>query len=167
MAQLLAQQFEVNGAAAILAATPAPALLAAALATLPAVIQSRIENTRHLTPILRDGADGWAAAELRYTPHQPVGRGRPRAIDFHHPQSGVGLELELSLQTVYAHDLLKLETAFANGLIQVGVVLTASKRYQEHQGFQLNPYLSFEHAAEMLRVYGPAFDAPIVILGFE
>ena len=73
--------------------------------------------TTGLTPSLRRTSDGWSATEFRYTAIQPTGGGRPRALDFFHVPSKVALELELSNQTCFSHDLLKLEVAFRASLI--------------------------------------------------
>ena len=128
------------------------------------------EFTSALTSSLRVGAHGWSATEFKYTSIQPTGRGHPRAIDFFHIPSKTGIELELSNQTCFSHDLLKMEVAFREGLINAGVILTVASNAARQLGWKggsNKAYLNFESADTFLGIFAPAITVPVVLLGFE
>lgn len=166
--KILPLAHEVNGGIALLSASPVLNLLTSALAAQSAPTQKAF--TSGLTPSLRRTPNGWSATELRYTAIQPTGRGRPRALDFFHTPSRVALELELSNQTCFSHDLLKLEVAFRSSLISCGAIMTVTRAAAralkwKHSGN--NSYLTYEGAEEFLRIFGPVLTVPIALLGLE
>jgi hypothetical protein len=124
--------------------------------------------TESLGRALRDSTQGWRARELQFTQVQHEAAGRPRAIDYFHAPSRVAIELELGNQTVFSHDLLKLEIAFRNGLIGTGVILAPTAATRESLNWNpRNSYLTHENAGTFLHIFGPALTVPLVVLGLE
>lgn len=165
--KLVARHFDINNGHARFAATEAHDLLNGALG-IPSAPLTQKEFTRTLTSALRNQADGWQKKELRYTSLQPLGRGRRRAIDFFHIKSRAAIELELGNQTVFSHDLLKLELAYRNKLIDVAVVLSATAAARHHLKWNRGKYyLTSENGEAFLRIFEPALTVPLVVLGFD
>lgn len=167
--QLVAAQHEANAGIQQFGTTPVQALIEAALQTVPAVPNQNAFTT-NLALSFHNTADGWRPNELPFTAIQPPGRGRRRAIDYHHVPSNWAVELELANQTTYSHDLLKLETAFRSGLIAAGVVLTMTARARAQVRWTIannNSYLTYETAAIWLEIFRPALTVPLVLLGID
>lgn len=168
--KLATTSYEINNGLAVLGQTAIPGLLTAALAAqqVKPTAPTQKQFTRALTASLRDVASGWQATELRYASQQTVGRGRRGAIDYFHVKEGVGVEMELGNQTVFTHDLLKLELAFKTERIAAGIILTASASARKSMDWNRgNCYLTLESASRFLPVFGPALTVPLVVFGFE
>lgn len=123
--------------------------------------------TSSISKSLRN-SPGWDSNEFQafHNITQQGGSGRKIAIDARHQADGVCLEIELSNQTAFSHDLLKLETAFLNGHCKVGVVLVLTTRARANISGHCVSYLTFSKARHWLRIYSH-LRAPIVIIGIE
>lgn len=166
--RLSLSQADANGGATLLSNSGALQQLTQSLQRVDTTTQKLF--TASLTKLLRDPTRGWRASELPYTPIQPQGRGRPRAIDFFHDVERTAIELELSNQTCFSHDLLKLETAFRHGYIMSAAIITIHDSAAHSLNWRRkgnNSYLTFETASTFLAVFAPALSVPILLRGLE
>ena len=154
---------DINKALALLQALPVCGQMTVAINA--ANRASAAQFRASLEVAWRNTAAGWSASEFRFTPIQPQGAGRPRAMDFCHVNDRVGVEL--SNQNAVTHDLLKLETAFWNNFTLCGVLLVPTLDTRVlNAWYGYDYYATYEYAEEWLRVYAPSLRSPIVVWGF-
>lgn len=155
---------DIHNALPLLQRLPAFGQMTAAINVAP--MASAAQFRASLEVAWRNTAAGWSANEFRFTPIQPQGRGRPRAIDFCNLRDRVGIELELSNQNAVSHDLMKLETAYGNNLTSCGVLVVPTVETRDaNQWYGYDYYATFEYAEEWLRIYTPSLRSPIVVWG--
>ncbi|WP_165396877.1 BglII/BstYI family type II restriction endonuclease [Sphaerotilus mobilis] len=131
-------------------------------ATLPA---STKNITSSITNSLRS-SQGWDRREFKnfYSIKKMAGAGRQIGIDARHAIDGACVEIELSNQTTFSHDLLKLETAHLNGHCKFGVVIVLTDKTRDAISGHCVSYLTFSKALHWLRIYSH-LRVPIVIVG--
>lgn len=128
-------------------------------------------TTRQITSAICGGlrgSVGWDLNEFKgfHKITQQSGSGRQIAIDARNQNDGICLEVELSNQTVFSHDLLKLETAFLNGYCKLGVVVVLTARARFKISSHTISYLTFSKARHWLQIYSH-LRVPILIIGIE
>lgn len=121
--------------------------------------------TRTLTEAFRTPPN-WSPREYPFTAIQPEGAGRRRALDFFYVPDRIGVELELGNQTVLSHDFLKLQTAFHEGRIALGVVMTWTLETRKaFSGAKArNCYLTYETAVQHFEIHRSGFNFPLALV---
>lgn len=163
--QLQPLESEANGGISVLAGTPVRALINDALKAQTGT-PSQKQFKSILSPSLRLTCNGWSPKEFPFSSQTQV-LGRPRAIDYFHQTSKTGIELELSNQTVLSHDLIKLEVAYRERRVALGVILTVSTATRKSLAWKCdNWYLTFESSQVWVNTLAKALTVPIVVLAF-
>lgn len=147
--------------------TPAKDIAKAIQLTIAKSGTTTSEITSQLTKHLRTTA-GWDSTEFKqfHSVQQPSGSGRQIAIDARFKAENVCVEIELSNQTAFSHDLLKIQTANIHKVCDVGVVIALTNSERLKLSKSSTSYLTFEKAAYWLQIYSH-LNFPIVLLGIE
>ncbi|MFG6439949.1 BglII/BstYI family type II restriction endonuclease [Roseateles sp. LKC17W] len=121
--------------------------------------------TKSITKTLRSLA-GWNKTEWKdFHPFvQSLGNKKSFAIDAFHPGSGIAVEVELSNQTAFSHDLMKLDAAYKFNKCSLGVAVALSDSLRMSLSGKTVGYLTFGKACTWLQVVGETISVPLLVV---